>query len=291
MGRKASKTGPGPTLMVALEQHFPENIRILNDELAHRILPLGARISIWVKLRLMSVDNMVKWMEKKMPGMWSGFMCRKRYIDDKAAESVGVQTEAVVNLGAGFDTRTYRLPALSGVSVWEADHSVNINAKRARLRKVFEEVPSHVTLVPIDFDHEVLGDVLASYGYSGNVRTFFIWEAVTQYLPEASVRATFDFFAKASAGSRLVFTYVPKDFIDGKALYGHDYTYKHMVIKGKSWLFGMDPNEVADFLGIYGWRALEHLGYEELAERYVKPTGRQLLSTPLERIVYAEKNR
>jgi len=36
-------------------------------------------------------------------------------------------------------------------------------------------------------------------------------------------------------------------------------------------------------------RVLEHLGYEELAERYVKPTGRKLVSTPLERMVYAEK--
>ena len=38
-----------------------------------------------------------------------------------------------------------------------------------------------------------------------------------------------------------------------------------------------------------GWRVLEHLGYEELAEWYVKPTGREVLSTPLERLVCAEK--
>ena len=39
----------------------------------------------------------------------------------------------------------------------------------------------------------------------------------------------------------------------------------------------------------YGWHVVEHLGYEELAERYVKPTGRELASTPIERMVYAEK--
>lgn len=275
--------------MVALEQYFPENVRIINDELAQRILPFGARVSIWVKLRLMSIDNMVKWTEKKMPGMWGGFMCRKRYIDDKAAESVGVQTEAVINLGAGLDTRPYRLSALSKVPVWEVDQPENINVKRAMLRKVLEEIPSNVTLVPIDLDHEVLGDVLGSYGYLGDVRTFFILEAVTQYLPEDSIRNAFDYLAKARAGSHLVFTYVRRDFIDGKALYGHNYLYENMVVKGKSWLFGMDPNKVADFLSVYGWRMLEHLGYGELAELYVKPTDRKLLSTPLERIVLAEK--
>ena len=47
--------------------------------------------------------------------------------------------------------------------------------------------------------------------------------------------------------------------------------------------------EYLDFLGGYGWRVVEHLGYEELAERYVKTTGRELASTPIERMVYAEK--
>lgn len=289
MARRAAQTGPGPMVMVALEQYFPENSRIINDEMARRILPFSARASIWLKLRLMSVENMVKWTEKRMPGMWSGFMCRKRYIDEKVTEAIGAQTEAVVNLGAGFDTRAFRLPALSGIRIWEVDQPGNIKAKRTRLSKILDEVPANITLVPIDFDHQELGDVLKSYGYPAKARTFFIWEAVTQYLPEASVRMTFDYLAKSPAGSRLTFTYVRKDFIEGKVLYGHDYIYKNMISKGRSWHFGIEPEGVADFLSAYGWHVLEHLGYDELAERYVKPTGRKLLSTLLERMVYAEK--
>lgn len=289
MSRKAAKTGPGPMVMVALEQHLPESSRIINDELAQRILSFGMRASIWVKIRLMSVDKMVKWSESKMPGMWSGFMCRKRYIDDKLAETVNDKIGIVVNLGAGFDTRAYRLSALSDVNVWEVDQPENINVKRIRLEKIFGEIPKHVTLVSIDFNQEVLDDVLKSSGFPSDVKTFFIWEAVTQYLPEDSVRTTFEYLAKAPSGSRLVFTYIRKDFIDGKALYGHKYLYKKMILKSKSWLFGMDPEEVADFLDANGWCVLEHPSYDELAERYVNRTDRKLLSTPLERIVYAEK--
>lgn len=277
-------------VMVALEQHLPESVRIINDELAQRILPLGIRASLWVKLRLMSVDKMISWTERKMPGMWSGFMCRKRYIDDTLADAVKAQIETVVNLGAGFDTRAYRLSDLSRARVWEVDQSENINAKRLRLEKIFGKIPKHVTLVALDFDQDVLEDVLKSSACPSDVKTFFIWEAVTQYLSEDSVRTIWEYLSGAASGSRLVFTYVRKEFIDGIALYGHEYVYERMILKGRrSWLFGMAPEEVTDFLGVYGWRVLEHLGYEELAVRYVHQTGRKLLSTPLERIVYAEK--
>lgn len=276
--------------MVAIEQKkFPESARIINDDLAYRILPFGMRAAVWLKLRLFSRDYMVNWMEKRVPGIWGGLMCRKRYIDDKVAEAADGQAATVVNLGAGFDTRAYRLPPLAKVPVFEVDLPENIDAKRSRLRKVFEEVPAHVTLVPIDFDRQELGAVLASHGYAADTKTFFIWEGVTQYLTDASIQTTFDFLAKAPAGSRLAFTYVLKDFIDGKVLYGAEYLYKKMVLKDKSFLFGMDPEDVADFLGVYAWRVLEHLSYEELAERYVKPTGRKLVSMALERMVYAEK--
>ena len=289
MTHKAAITGSGPTAIVAIEQHFPEGARIIHDDLAYRILPFGMRAYVWL-MRLSSArDWMVRAAEKKAPGIWAMVMCRKRYIDDKVAEAADGQAERVVNLGAGFDTRAYRLPALAKLPVWEVDLPQNIDAKRSRLRKVLEEVPAHVTLVPIDFDREELGAVLASHGYAADTKTFFIWEGVTQYLTEAGIQTTFDFLAKAPAASRLAFTYVRKDFIDGTVCYGQEYLYKKMLLKDKIWLFGMDPEDVADFLGVYGWRVLEHVGYEELAERYVKPTGRKLVSMALERVIYAEK--
>ncbi len=285
----AAQTGSGPTTLVAIEQHFPEGARIINDDLAYQILPFGMRV--YVRLtRLPAVrDWIVKATEKRVPGIWGGVMCRKRYIDDKVAEAADGQVETVVNLGAGFDTRAYRLPALAKVPVWELDQPENIDAKRSRLRKVLEEVPAHVTLVPIDFDREELGAVLASHDYVADTKTFFIWEGVTQYLTEAGIQTTFDFLAKVPVGSRLAFTYVRKDFIDGKVFYGQEYLYKRMLVKDNAWFFGMHPDDVADFLDVYGWRVLEHLGYEELAKRYVKPTGRKLESMPLERMVCAEK--
>ena len=288
MSKAAVKTGAGPIVSVAIEQHFPRDQRIIDDDLACRILPFGMRLVVWLTRPASIRDWMISSLEKPAPGIWGGLMCRKRYIDEKLSESVG-HFNAVVNLGAGFDTRCYRLPALAEIPTWEVDHPANIKPKRTRLRKIFGGIPAHVRLVPIDFDDEELGIGLAAQGYPEDQRTFFIWEAVTQYLTGTGLRTTFDFLARDAPGSRLAFTYVCKDFIDGQVRYGQEVSYKKYVVKGRVWLYGMDPEGMADFLADYGWRVIEHLGYEELAERYVQPTGRELAATPLERMVYAEK--
>ncbi len=289
MSRSAANTGPGPTGLVALEQFLPAERRIIHDDLAWRILPVSSRGTMWVMLRLMSLDRLIAWSERRMPGMWSGFMCRKRYIDETTLAAVDAGVDAVVNLGAGFDTRLYRLTELSRIPSWEIDQPGNIAAKRTRLEKIFGAVPGHVTLLPIDFDRESLGDALTAAGCPLTGRLLFIWEAVTQYLPESSVRATMDVLSRSATGSRLVFTYVRKDFVEGKQRYDQQYIYNDMIAKKHAWLFGLYPAEVADWLSGYGWNLREHLGYDELAERYVRPTGRELLSTPLERVVYAER--
>ena len=260
------------------------------DDLAYPILPFSTRAAIRIKAGPFTGDFIVTQAEKKVPGLWGSIMCRKRYIDDmvsKTVEKGGV--EAVVNLGAGFDTRAYSVPALKKVPVFELDQPKTMKSKGSRITKLFGQVPEHVTLVPIDFDREEAGTALKANGWIPDTRTFFIWEGVTQYLLESGVRSIFDFLSKASRESRLVFTYIRGDFINGENLCGLDFLHNKMVHKDRIWLYGMDPVKVPDFLQEYGWRVLEHLGYEDLAERYVKPTGRELLSMPIERIVYAQK--
>ncbi len=287
MSRKAAQTGPGAMVLVAVEQYFPEAERIIIDDLARQILPFPFRAE--VQLIGPIKDWVIRKSEAKVPGLWGGIMGRKRYIDDKVIKSADGHIDAVVNLGAGCDTRAFRLPALAEVPVWEVDQLQNTKSKRSRLEKLFQQVPDHVTLVPIDFDHEDLGTVLAAHGYEPDMKTVFIWEGVTQYVTESGIRATLDFLSRAPEGSRLVFTYTPKDFIEGKVFYGQEFLYQKMLLKDKLWLFGMDPDNVDDVLGEYGWRVVEHLGYDELDMVYVKPTGRELHSMAIERIVHAEK--
>jgi methyltransferase (TIGR00027 family) len=287
MAKAAAKTGAGPTALIAIEQYFPEEQRVIKDNLAYYFLPLNGRLFLR-SMRLAFLRNwIIRQIEKDAPGIWGGMVCRKRYIDEKLIESSN-RIKAVVNLGAGFDTRPYRLTELTNLPVWELDQLENIKTKKSRLRKIFGKIPPHVKLLAIDFDRENLSSELKSNGYSAEIETFFILEAVTQYLPEKGIGTIFDFLSEASGGSRLAFTYVLKDFLDGQALYGWEKGYKKYVLS-KLWTFGMNTEELPDFLRKYGWKLIEDSDYKELAEKYINPTGRIIASMPIERIVYAEK--
>jgi len=288
--KSAAKTGKGPTLIVAVEQNFPQEERIINDTLAPKLYSGADRF--WIQLTKISVfrNLIVGLTEKLLPGGWSCFLVRKRYIDEHLLEAVGNrEVEAVVNLGAGFDTRLYRFEALRNIPCWEVDQPINIAAKERVLKSALKTVPENVTLTGINFVEQEIGELLKQSGYQAGVKTFFVWEAVSQYLNDAAVKKVFDFFAKAPAGSQLVFTYVPRDFIDGTNLYNQEMIYKRMVLKDKIWQFGFDPTTLSEFLGRIGWKLVKDLGYNELCDRYVKPTGRNLDILQIERVVYAEK--
>ena len=286
----AAKTGNQPTLVVAIEQNFPQEERIINDTLAPKLYSGADRF--WIQLTKISVfrNLIVDLTEKLLPGGWSCFLVRKRYIDEHLLEAVGNrEVEAVVNLGAGFDTRLYRFEALRNIPCWEVDQPINIAAKERVLKSALKTVPENVTLTGINFVEQEIGELLKQSGYQAGAKTFFVWEAVSQYLNDAAVKKVFDFFAKAPAGSQLVFTYVPRDFIDGTNLYNQEMFYKRVVLKDKIWQFGFDPTTLGELLGRIGWKLVKDLGYTELGDRYVKPTGRNLGVLQIERVVYAEK--
>ena len=51
------------------------------------------------------VDRPLLVTEKRIPGGWAAFLCRKRYVDDQLVNAVTEGIDAVVILGAGYDTR------------------------------------------------------------------------------------------------------------------------------------------------------------------------------------------
>jgi len=112
---------------------------------------------------------------------------------------------------------------------------------------------------------------------------------VTQYLTEPAVRSTFQFLANAPPGSRLMFTYVLRDFIDGQNTYGQDTLYRRFRVTDQVWRFGLQPADVAAFVGPYTWKVLEDVGAVEYTERYLGPAGRTDPVARIERAVHAMK--
>ena len=287
MTEAAAKTGADPTFIVAVEHFFPRNQRIIDDDLAPKILPLSIRVMTSV-MRYGFIRNwVINYSEKTNPGIWAGILCRKRYIRDKLNE-MSSQIDGVVNLGAGLDTLVYTLDSITNLPIWELDQNVIIKSKQIRLKEIVDSIPDNIKGIGIDFDHEDIGEALEKNGYSNNKQIFFIWEAVTQYLEEKSIKQIFDFLSHAHKGSKIAFTYVRKDFLDGSNLYGMEDAYKRFV-EEKIWIFGMNPEKWPQFLEEYDYKIIEDVEVKDLIDKYVNTTGRTLASTPIERIILAEK--
>ncbi|MFH1486161.1 MAG: SAM-dependent methyltransferase, partial [Chloroflexota bacterium] len=225
----------------------------------------------------------------RIPGVWGSMLCRKRYGDDRVIQAVDAGVEQVVILGAGLDTRSYRLAAQAGIPAFEVDMPANTAYKQERLRAVFGRMPDQVALVAVDFETDDLAAALATYGFRTDQPTIFVWEGVTQYLTEGSVRKTLGFLSKAASRSLLFFTYVRKDFLDGINFYGMEKAYQDFVVKQQLWRYGIEPDKVADLLREYGWVEREHIGRAEVVRWYIQPSCRDLAVSEIERIVYAEK--
>ncbi|MGX9790993.1 SAM-dependent methyltransferase [Mycobacterium sp. MMS18-G62] len=284
----AAQTAFGPMVQAAIEQYEPPAHRLVDDDLAMSVLPAGQRAVVramrWPLLRRLAISAG----ERAVPGSWSLIACRKRYIDDKLHEALP-DIDAVVILGAGMDTRAYRLARRSDIPVFEVDLTVNIARKKEAVQRAVGSVPASVHLVPLDFERDDLIGALTGHGYRIDARTLFIWEGVTQYLNEDAVRATLGALTGTPPGSRLVFTYVRRDFIDGLNMYGAKVLYKRFRQRQQVWKFGLDPDDVAAFVGEYGWRLVEQAGPDYYTRNYIAPAGRELTASELEWTAYAEK--
>jgi methyltransferase (TIGR00027 family) len=283
-----AQTAFGPMVLAAVEQNEPTGQRLVDDDLAELFLPTALRWLVaatrWGPARRL----MIRASEFTGPGLWVNLACRKRFIDDKLREALD-DIDAVVILGAGLDTRAYRLTRQLKIPVFEVDLPVNVAMKAKTVRRVLGELPLSVRLAALDFEHDDLLTALAEHGYRTDYRAFFICEGVTQYLTEDGVRRTLEGLRAAASGSRLVFTYVRRNFIDGTNLYGTRTLYRNTRQRHQLWQFGLEPDEVAGFIADYGWRLVEQAGPDELAQRYVEPTGRKLPASQLEWSAYAEK--
>lgn len=286
-----AQTAFGPMVLAAVEQNEPPGRRLVDDDLADLFLPAPLRWLVAATRAAPIRRLMIRGSEFTGPGLWVNMACRKRFIADKLAEALSDNQaiDAVVILGAGLDTRPYRLTRQVRMPVFEVDLPVNIARKAKTVRRVLGEPPLSVRLVALAFERDDLLTSLAEHGYRTDYRAFFICEGVTQYLTEDGVRRTLEGLRAAAPGSRFVFTYVRRDFIDGTNLYGTRTLYRNTRERHQLWHFGLQPDEVAGFLGEYGWRLLEQAGPDEFVARYVEPTGRKLPASQLEWSVYAEK--
>ncbi len=283
--RGVGNTALGAATCRLIEQYQPEETRLFNDPVVKGLV--GAPIELLMRVAGMRNFTM-KQTDAMTPGVYGAQICRTRYIDDAVKEAISDGIDQLVILGAGLDTRPYRLPEARGVNVFEVDLASVQDEKKKRLQKTLGRLPENVTYIPIDFDTQTLESVLGKSTYDPTRRAAFLWEGVTQYLTEEAVRQTLSFVGRSASGSVLVFTYVLKSFIERRSgILGEEKMLETVAKNSAPWIFGLEPAAIPAFLQPFHLSLAADVGNADYQESYLKPRGRNLVVTEVERIVKA----
>jgi methyltransferase (TIGR00027 family) len=285
---RASRTAEHNALFRALESSLPEARRLFEDPLARSFL--SSDLALVGRLgALPGFRGLVPWLiDKRWPGVRSSVVARTRLIDDAIAASLSEHIEQLVVLGAGFDSRAYRLPGLERVSVFEVDHPATQAIKQSRLSRSFATLPKHVRFVASDFGEGDLESAMAAAGYRESARSFILWEGVTNYLTEAAVDATLRWCSRASVGSLLLFTYVHRDVLTRpSAFVGTERLFASLDKVGEKLTFGIEPSQLGAFLAKRGLSLESDMGAMEYRELYFGEAARRMRGHEFYRVARA----
>jgi len=259
---QSSQSALGVAGFRAIESQKPEGSRICYDPYARAFIPSVT----YVLLKLMIDSGLY---ERLGPGAMGFIIIRERYIDDYLKTGLTEGLDQVVILGAGFDTRAYRIPGIEKTHVFEIDYPATQEVKRKGLKKVIDPLPGHVTFVPMDFNTQSLDEQLQSAGYNEQAKTLFIWQGVTYFLEAKGVDSTLDFIANHSGpGSSLIFDYMYNEiFQDPNNSYGR-LLKRSARMSGEEYMFGIDRGQVEPFLARRGFRNVNSMTLDQLKQRY-----------------------
>jgi methyltransferase (TIGR00027 family) len=165
MRSRASLTAEYMALFRAIESARPASSRLFRDPFAaaflhrwrkwvYRVARCGAGRALVERL-----------LDRASPGARAAGIARTKWIDNEVTRALETSSQFVL-LGAGFDTRAYRLPAAQRVNTFELDRAEMSFAKQAALRKELGSLPKRVQSVSIDFNTQPVGDVLGRAGFA-----------------------------------------------------------------------------------------------------------------------------
>lgn len=188
------------------ESRKPKGERVCYDPYAIRFV--GPELGRLLAVGPQQYDVLISQQEQGMPGLTNSVVARARFFDDIVKQSVAEGIEQLVILGAGYDTRAYRIEGMDKIRVFEVDQPDTVAVKMDKVSEIFGSLPDHVTYVPIDFNIERLDNRLRECGYDSSKKTLFTLEGLTMYLDPGAVDKLLAFIAHSSGkGSAVAFDY------------------------------------------------------------------------------------
>jgi methyltransferase (TIGR00027 family) len=250
------------------ESALPEGQRICYDPYAiHFVDP---EIIVFARKNPEKTKAMREHYERLFPGLGNSIRARVRYFDDFVADAVDASLEQLVVLGAGYDTRAYRIEGLNKIKVFEVDHPETQGVKIEKIKKIFGRLPEQVVYVPVDLESEDQGQKLLERGFDGHKKTLFVMEGLLMYLSPQAVDETLSLIVRNSAkGSSILFDYFKDSVIKGTSEVGKNIR-DFAAEQGEPYQFGLNEGEVATFLAKRGFSQVQNVTSEDYKKAYFK---------------------
>jgi len=274
---KASQTAQYLAFCRALETQEQPARRLFDDPYAFALLSGSYRM--FVRLAHLPVFGKLVYaiLDLGWPYTRSSGVVRTRAIDDLVRDAIRSGARQLVLLGAGFDSRGCRLDEAGEIAVFEVDHPATQRVKKERLHACMGKLPTNIRYVAIDFERDALEARLIESGYNPAVQAVVVWEGVISYLTEPAVQSTLAVLTRLLApSSLLIFTYTHKGALDGsKAFPGARRWRSWSSVSGEPFLFGLNPDTLAEVLKPHLFLLQSDASTEEIARRYCSPLGRR----------------
>lgn len=237
------------------------------DWLAHHFLPTDWAESLHTpEARAFVKANVMQ------PGMYAYLTARTAHLDEVFSQAVAEGVRQVVILGAGFDTRAWRLlPADTPCSVFEFDAPATQGHKRASLEQVSEAPSRQVRYGALDLREVKLETAFTEVGVAPEESTLFILEGLSMYLPCETVDAVLTAIRQwAADGSRLVMDYLLEDVLAGEtARHGSAGLQEKAAGHGEPLKCGYSARGVEEKVKGLGYGLRRHLQPAELSAAYL----------------------
>ncbi|MFI9828679.1 class I SAM-dependent methyltransferase [Streptomyces sp. NPDC051913] len=188
---------------------------------------------------------------------------RTRFLDDLLRQAVASGVRQVVLLGAGMDSRAFRMEWPQDTRLFEVDTAAPLDFKATVLRQ--ERAVARCERIPVAVDlREDWPGALAAAGHDPAAPTVWIAEGLLIYLPEDAVDLLLArISARSAVGSRMGLTLGSRGVIER---FGVD------AAPGSAaslWVSEMPDDPVAWLAG-HGWKADSHT-VRERAAAYGRP--------------------
>jgi methyltransferase (TIGR00027 family) len=194
---------------------------------------------------------------------------RSRIAEDALSTAVQRGIRQIVILGAGLDTFALRNPHRAReIRIYEIDHPATQAWKRERLDEAQIALPRWLTLVPVDFEQDDVGEKLAAAGFQQNSPAFFTWLGVVPYLAENAIGRTLGYMSSIQ-NSEVVFDYMepPEAFSEELRQLEKERTEQLKKIDERS-VSRFEPADIEAILRSHGFRVIEDISFQEIASRF-----------------------